>query len=72
MILSLTYSLPVTMTSRTLRRVRDTMGLTQKAFAKLIGIHPNSLARMERGELGLRPTTERLIRLLVKTHRRPR
>jgi len=36
-------------------------------MAELIGIHPNSLARMERDEIGMKSTTEKLIRLILKT-----
>jgi DNA-binding transcriptional regulator YiaG len=40
--------------------------LTQAAFADLIGTTANSVARWERNELGMKPTTERLIRLVAQ------
>ena len=41
------------------------MGLSQSEFARLVGVAPNTVARWERGELGMRPTTARLIELLT-------
>lgn len=57
------------MNGQELRAIRHAAGLTQRAFAEAIGLHPNSLARIERGE---RPVTARLIaavRLLEMVHR---
>ncbi|HEY2908668.1 MAG TPA: helix-turn-helix transcriptional regulator [Gemmataceae bacterium] len=34
-----------------LRRVREEKGLTQKALGEGAGVHPNTVARMERGEV---------------------
>lgn len=42
------------------------MGLTQQAFGELIGVAANSVARWERGELGVRESAARLMRLLAK------
>jgi DNA-binding transcriptional regulator YiaG len=42
------------------------MKLSQSEFASLIGVTPNTVARWERGELGMRPTTARLIELVAK------
>jgi DNA-binding transcriptional regulator YiaG len=47
------------------RDLRRDLGLSQSEFARLVGVAPNSVARWERGELGMRPTTARLIELLV-------
>jgi transcriptional regulator with XRE-family HTH domain len=47
------------------RDLRRELGLSQAEFARLVGVAPNSVARWERGELGMRPTTARLIELLV-------
>lgn len=33
-----------------LRRVRDEKGLTQRELGEAAGIHPNTVAKMERGE----------------------
>jgi len=48
------------------RRLRQRLGLTQAAFADHIGVTPNTIARWERGELGMRPTTARLIQLVLE------
>ncbi len=53
------------MTPSELRRARHRLRLTQSQFADLVGVAPNSVARWERGEMGMRPTTARLIKLLV-------
>jgi DNA-binding transcriptional regulator YiaG len=54
------------------REVRRELQLSQSDFARLVGVTPNTVARWERGELGMRPTTARLIELLTsrKTKRR--
>ena len=52
------------MTGEELRRIRMRLGLTQAAFSERLGIHPNSLARIERGEMGMRESLARLARLL--------
>lgn len=39
---------------RKLKEAREARGYTQKALGALIGIDPNSLARLERGEQGAR------------------
>jgi DNA-binding transcriptional regulator YiaG len=56
----------VMMTPEALRRLRKRLGLTQSRFADLIGVHVGTVKRWETGTLGMRPTTERLIRLLTK------
>jgi len=52
------------MTGEALRRIRKRLGLTQRAFAAQLGLHPNSLARQERGELGIKESVARLAGLL--------
>lgn len=54
------------MTPEALRRLRKRLGLTQSQFADLIGVHLVSVKKWETGAMGMRPTTERLIRLLTK------
>jgi len=54
------------MTAKELRQIRKKMELTQAAFAELVGITSNSIARQERGELGIREPLARLIRILAK------
>lgn len=55
------------MTGQTLRLIRKRLGLTQVAFAEQIGVAPNTVARWERGEMGMKGTTEKLIKLLAQT-----
>ncbi len=54
------------MTPNRLRELRKRLGLTQEAFAKRVGVAPNTVARWERGEIGMKQTTERLIELLCQ------
>jgi DNA-binding transcriptional regulator YiaG len=42
------------------------LGLSQVAFADCIGVAPNTVARWERGELGMRESTKRLLTLLIQ------
>jgi transcriptional regulator with XRE-family HTH domain len=53
------------MTGKELRAIRKRMGLTQVEFAALVGVAPNSIARQERGEIGIREPLGRLVRLLA-------
>lgn len=53
------------MTGSELRRIRKRLGLTQAALAERIAVATNTVARWERGELPIRETTARLIRLLA-------
>jgi len=59
----------VAMTPRTLKRLRRELGLSQAKFADLVGVTANTVARWERGELGMRPTTGRLIEILAEQAR---
>jgi transcriptional regulator with XRE-family HTH domain len=54
-----------------LRRIRKRLKLTQAQFAERIGIAPNSLARLERGERAITEPLARLIRLLAAPAARP-
>ena len=49
--------------------MRKQLGLTQRAFAKEVGVNPNTVARWERNEVTVGPTAAILIRLLGKLHR---
>lgn len=53
------------MTPKALLALRHRLGLSQAELATLIGVASNTVARWERGELGMRPTTARLIQLLT-------
>jgi DNA-binding transcriptional regulator YiaG len=54
------------MTPRQLKTYRRRMGLSQVAFAEHVGVAPNTVARWERGELGMKGTTARLLTLLMR------
>jgi transcriptional regulator with XRE-family HTH domain len=54
------------MTGAELRRLRRRLGLTQRELAELVGVHANSIARQERGELGIKESLARLVRLLAE------
>ena len=53
-----------------LRRHRAKMGLTLKGMADLVGVHWNSIARMERGEMTISEPVARLVRLLGTLQRK--
>ena len=44
----------------------EVLGSTQAEFAALVGVAPNSIARQERGEMGIREPLARLVRLIAK------
>jgi transcriptional regulator with XRE-family HTH domain len=52
------------------RRVRTALGLTQRAFAKRLGVTGNTIARYERNELAVGSTVAILIRLLGQLHQK--
>ena len=43
-----------------LRRIRENLGLSQVAMAARLGLHPNTLARQERAEVGIGEQCARL------------
>ena len=55
------------MTGQQMRTIRKSLGLTQQALAALVGVTTNSIARQERGEMGIRESLARLIRLTAPT-----
>ena len=55
------------MTGQQMRTIRNSLGLTQQALAALVGVTTNSIARQERGEMGIRESLARLIRLTAQT-----
>jgi len=59
----------VGMAGEELRLYRTRFGLTQAAMARVLGVHWNSLARMERGEMIISEPVARLVRLLIKAYR---
>jgi DNA-binding transcriptional regulator YiaG len=48
-----------------LRALRAQLHLSQASLAALIGVSSNTVARWERGELGMRLTTARLIEMIA-------
>ena len=60
------------MTGRELRRIRQQLRLTQAALAELVGVTANSIARQERGAMGIRESLALLLRLLAKQQTNPR
>ena len=63
--MSTTLSPHVPVTGPELRAYRHLMGLTQAAMGACLGCAGNTVARMERSELPIRPPMARLIRLIV-------
>lgn len=55
------------MSAAELLRIRKRLGLTQQAFAERVGVTRNTIARQERGELGIGEPLARLIRLLANS-----
>jgi transcriptional regulator with XRE-family HTH domain len=53
-------------TGQELRTLRRRLGWTQQKLAQAVGVHGNSIARQERGEIGISEPLARLIRLLTK------
>jgi transcriptional regulator with XRE-family HTH domain len=54
-----------TMTGEELRRARQRLGLTQREFGEALGVHWNSIARMERNEFPIIRTTELAVKYLL-------
>ena len=49
-----------------LRTIRKRLGFTLQQFAPQLGIHWNTLARFERGEINISGPVEKLARLLLR------
>ena len=58
------------MTGPELRKYRAHMKLTLQGMADLIGLHWNSIARMERGEMTISEPVARLVRILAQKNPR--
>jgi DNA-binding XRE family transcriptional regulator len=53
-----------TMTAKGLKLARRRLQMTQKELGKALGVHKNSVARMERGEFAIIRTTELAVKYL--------
>jgi len=53
------------MTGKELRQARARLGMTQKEFGEALGVHWNSVARMERDEFPIIRTTELAVKYLI-------
>lgn len=53
------------MTGKELRRARAKLGMTQKELGGALGVHWNSVARMERDEFPVIRTTELAVKYLL-------
>lgn len=58
-------------TARGLREARLAVNVTQKDLAAALGMHPNTIARMERGELPIAHRTAVNCLALVTLHQKP-
>lgn len=54
------------MTGEELREIRQKLGVSQHKFAPQLGLHWNTLARFERGEINISGPVAILARLLLK------
>jgi DNA-binding XRE family transcriptional regulator len=55
------------MTGKEMRQARKRLGMTQEEFGEALGVHWNSVARMERDEFRIIRTTELAIKFLLLT-----
>ena len=62
--MSMVYALD-TMTGKGLKKARRRLKMTQKELGKALGVHKNSVARMERGEFSIIRTTELAVKYLL-------
>lgn len=53
------------MTGTELKRARSRLGMTQKELGEALGVHWNSVARMERDEFPIICTTELAVKYLL-------
>ena len=49
------------MTGKQLREIRSRLGVPQAELARRLGVHENSVARWERGEVGIQEPEARLV-----------
>ena len=56
-----------TVIGKELKRARARLGMTQKKLGEALGVHWNSVARMERDEFPIVRTTELAVKYLLLT-----
>jgi transcriptional regulator with XRE-family HTH domain len=54
------------MTGRELKTLREQLGWSQARLAAAVGVASNSIARQERGEMGIKESLARLIRIVAE------
>ena len=59
------YTHWIIVTGEELRAVREKLSLTQKELGEALGVHWNSVARMERNEFPIIRTTELAVKYLL-------
>ena len=59
------YALDTVMEGKELKRARLRLNMTQKELGAALGVHKNSVARMERGEFPIIRTTELAVKYLL-------
>ena len=55
----------IVVTGSQLRAIRQGLALTQAALAEAIGVRPNTVARWERGEIGISEPTAKLVQIIA-------
>ena len=55
------------MTARQFKAIRRRLGFSQRALAEKLGLHPNSVARLERGEMTITTLVANFVTLLAET-----
>lgn len=58
------------MDPKEVRRLRKSIGWTQARLADAVGVAENSIARYERGEMGIKEPVARLIQNIVAAEKR--
>jgi DNA-binding XRE family transcriptional regulator len=60
------------MTGKEMRQARSQLGMTQEELGEALGVHWNSIARMERDEFPIIRTTELAVKYLLLTESKKR
>jgi transcriptional regulator with XRE-family HTH domain len=61
-----------TVSGAELERLRTAMGLSQRALAEELGVHPMSVSKWERGVHSIPEPVARLVERLARERRKPR